>query len=157
MNILKNKVFWIITGIVAFLIILAVVLVLCLSGDDASQQAQGEVEVDAMAEELYELNMECIEVEVGKWVHGTAFNSFEVTVTMPDYTKLYKETYKSSDPQAAIMQRLRSGDYEKKTIDSMAEAEYKNGKEVANTEKLVKFLLECELIEATNAVWEAEQ
>lgn len=152
MNVFKNKIFWIITGVVVFLVLLVTVLLIVFTSGGGNSVSE-DAFADTNAEELYELNMDCIKVKVGKLVHDTEDNSFEVTVTMPDYTKLYKEVYKSPNPEAELVQRLRSGDYKKKTIKSMAEAEYKNGKEVANTEKLVKFLLEKELIEATNAVW----
>ena len=152
MNVFKNKFFWIITSVVVVLaLVITVVLIAFTSGGDNYDGEDAFADINA--QELYDLNMDCIKVKVGKLVHDTEDNSFEVTVTMPDYTKLYKEVYKLSNPQAELVQRLRSGDYKKKTIKSMAEAEYKNGKEVANTEKLVKFLLEKELIEATNAVW----
>lgn len=158
MNILKNKVFWIVSGAVLLVAILGIVLFAVLSGGDSDNTYTAETaQQDALADEIYEANKKCVEYETGKRHHGTAFDTVEVTVTMPDYTKLYKEVYRYDNPEQELLKRLKSKDYEEITVKEMAKVVEIDGGEEVLVEECVEQLIEAELIKATNAVWEAEQ
>lgn len=107
---------------------------------------------------MEELVMDCVTVEEGNAVITSSDSGFtEVTVTMPNYKKIFLECDDYRKLEEYITDVLLSGKYPVSEYNETAEVIVKDGIQTIETDEIVRYLLEEELIDAVNAISEEEQ
>lgn len=102
--------------------------------------------------DLAELNRSCILVEQ-KEIHMTdaANGTAVLSITMPDYEKLYQAAAASPSFKQYMIHALRSGEYETVVFEETASVTVENNKQVVHSEEVISSLLDEQLVIAVEA------
>ena len=132
------------------LILLFAALLLVCAGCKKDKPAAG-------SNALPGIGLEDLDVHIGDVVMTDDEEGYaEITVKMPDYTKLFLEAAKEKDPEAAVERAAKSGNFDVIEHNIQAQVVTENGVQVIKSDEAVEFLMEQELIKAINAVTEQE-
>ena len=139
--------------------LMAILFISCSDGESSGGRNSKSSGGDKQLEQIAELSAEAVKVkvhEVNK--RNDTYGYAEVTITMPDYTELFEDAFKKSDPVGAVAKALKSKDYDKTEFDTTVPVTFdEKGKETVHSEDEIRKLLEAELIKALNAVYEEEE
>lgn len=132
------------------LIILALFQTACASDKNRSSETE-------LAEELQAANDEAIRVDMGQVsMISETEGTVEVIVELPDYAVLFKQAYAADNPDRALINALKSGDYETQQYQITAQVTVEEGKEIFHVNQAVQELLEQEMSQAIQTLMEAE-
>lgn len=137
---------------------LAVISVLaCSLGLMACTKKSKEQNNEISAEQLYEANFQCIDIESQNIImHSDKEGKAKIKVKLPDYEILYKDACKSKNPDEYLLNMLESGEYNVREYEIGAEVTVENGKEVIHTDEAIKKLLTEEFSNVINTLMEVD-
>lgn len=150
---MKNKLLTLI-----LVLIMCISLAACSSGNKDSESFSAE-STESSEQSLYaELFEDCVKTEVGSIINATWDDdnngTIPITVTMPDFEKIYSSCINSSNRDEELINILESGEYPTITIESTAPIAKNDDDTVIDTDSAVLHIIESEFIKAINSVTE---
>ena len=136
------------------IILNVLVAVICIWGMTACSNTKNR-DVEISPQKLQDANSNCINIETHEIVmKSESEGTVELTVEIPDYEVLFKQAYKSEDPDGYMLQALESENYDSCERIVIAKVTVENGEQVVHTDEALKELLEQEFSNAINILME---